>query len=90
MKPYSTEFSGAVFAACDRGRGTREVATRCNGSESRVRRVKQEHRELNKIAPCLTRRRTPLWSATSDRVRAVIIGSEKTYPGQIPRRIATR
>jgi transposase len=72
MKPYSKEFRGEVLAACDRGRGTREVATHFNVSESWVRRVKQERRELNKIAPCLTRRRTPLWAAIADRMREVI------------------
>ncbi|MBM4023377.1 MAG: helix-turn-helix domain-containing protein, partial [Planctomycetes bacterium] len=41
-KPYATECRGAVLAACDRGRSTREVATRFNVSESWVRRVKQE------------------------------------------------
>ena len=56
MKPYSKEFRGQVLAACDRGRSTREVATYFNVSESWVRRIKQERRELNKIAPCLTRR----------------------------------
>ncbi|MBM4021674.1 MAG: hypothetical protein FJ284_05415 [Planctomycetes bacterium] len=62
LKPYATEFRGAVLAACDRGRSTREVATCFNVSESWVRRVKQERRELNKGAPWLTRRRTPLWA----------------------------
>ncbi len=51
MKPYSKEFRGEVLAACDRGRGTREVATYFNVSESWVRRVKQERRELNKLLP---------------------------------------
>ena len=51
MKPFSKEFRGEVLAACDRGRSTREVATHFNVSESWVRRVKQERRELNKVAP---------------------------------------
>ena len=72
MKPYSKEFRGEVLAACDRGRSTREVATYFNVSESWVRRVKQERRELNKVAPCLTRRRTPLWAPLADRMREVI------------------
>ena len=72
MKPYSKEFRGQVLAACDRGRGTREVATYFNVSESWVRRVKQERRELNKVAPCLTRRRTPLWAPLADRMREAI------------------
>jgi len=72
MKPYSKEFRGEVLAACDRGRSTREVATYFNVSESWVRRVKQERRELNKVAPCLTRRRTPLWAPLADRMRELI------------------
>ena len=72
MKPYSKEFRGEVLAACDGGRSTREVATYFDVSESWVRRVKQERRELNKIAPCLTRRRTPLWAPLADRMREVI------------------
>ena len=72
MKPYSKEFRGEVLAACDKGRSTREVATYFNVSESWVRRVKQERRELNKVAPCLTRRRTPLWAPLADQMRETI------------------
>ena len=49
-----------------------EVATYFNVSESWVRRVKQERRELNKVAPCLTRRRTPLWAPLTDRMLELI------------------
>lgn len=72
MTPYSKEFRGQVLAACDRGRSTREVATYFDVSESWVRRIKQERRELNKTAPLLERRRTPLWMALADRMREVI------------------
>ena len=72
MKPYSKEFRGEVLAACDRGRSTREVATSFNVSESWVRRVKQERRERNKVAPCLTRHRPPRWVPLSDRIRELI------------------
>jgi len=72
MKPYSKEFRGQVLAACDRGRSTREVATYFEVSESWVRRIKQERRELNKTAPLLKRRRTPLWAALADRMREII------------------
>ena len=61
MVPYSKEMRREVLAACDRGEGTRAVALRFRCSESWVRRVKQERRELGKTAPLLTRRRTPLW-----------------------------
>jgi len=59
MKPYSKEFRGQVLAARDKGRSTREVATSFDVSESWVRRIKQERRELNKTAPFLKRRRVP-------------------------------
>jgi len=72
MKPYSKEFRGQVLAACDKGRSTREVATYFEVSESWVRRIKQERRELNKTAPLLKRRRTPLWAALADRMRELI------------------
>ena len=61
-----------MLAACDRGRSTREVATYFEVSESWVRRIKQERRELNKTAPLLKRRRTPLWATLADRMREII------------------
>ena len=72
MKPYSREFRDQVLAACDRGRSTREVATYFQVSESWVRRIKQKRRELNKVAPLLTRRRTPLWAPLAERMRELI------------------
>jgi len=72
MKPHSKEFRGQVLAARDRGRSTREVATYFEVSESWGRRIKQERRELNKTAPLLKRRRTPLWAALADRMREII------------------
>lgn len=72
MKPYSKEFRGQVLGACDRGRSTREVATYFDVSESWVRRIKQERRELNKTAPLLKRRRTPLWMALAGQIRELI------------------
>jgi hypothetical protein len=72
MKPYSKVFRGEVLAACDRVRGTREVATYFNVTESWVRRVEQERRELNKVAPCLTRLQTPLCAPLANRMRELI------------------
>jgi transposase len=37
-----------------------------------VRRVKQERREQNKVAPCVTRHRPPRWAPLSDRIRELI------------------
>jgi transposase len=72
MKAYSPEFRRDVLAACDSGEGTRAVALRFRVSESWVRRVKQERRELGKVAPFRTRRRTPKWAAEADRIREAI------------------
>jgi transposase len=65
---YSKERRREVLAACDSGEGTRAVALRFRCSESWVRRVKQERRELGKTAPLLTRRRTPKWEAHRERM----------------------
>ena len=45
-RPYSKLFGGEVLSACDSGKGTREVALLFDVSESWLRRVKQERREL--------------------------------------------
>lgn len=68
---YSKERRREVLAACDAGGGTREVATRFDVSESWVRRIKQERRELGKTAPKLTRDRTPKWHAIADGIQRV-------------------
>lgn len=72
MAPYSKELRREVLAACDRGEGTRAVALRFRCSESWVRRVKQERRELGKTAPWLTRRRTPQWAPYRERMLELI------------------
>jgi transposase len=72
MAPYSKEMRREVLAACDRGEGTRAVALRFQCSESWVRRVKQDRRERNKVAPLLTRRRTPKWEPYRERLLALI------------------
>ncbi len=41
-------------------------------SESWVRRVKQERRELGKTAPLLTRRRTPKWEPLRERMLELV------------------
>ena len=69
---YSAEFRKEVLKACDRGEGTRAVATRFDVSESWVRRIKQERREQGKIAPSRTRKRIPTWVAEADRIRAAM------------------
>ena len=72
MKAYSKEIRRDVLAACDAGEGTRAVALRFNCSESWVRRVKQERRELGKTAPCTTRRRIPKWEPYREQIKKLI------------------
>ena len=65
---YSKEFRREVLASCDSGKGTREVALAFDVSESWVRRIKQERRELGKTAPKQTRNRTPEWWVYKDQI----------------------
>jgi transposase len=69
MKAYSPEFRRDVLAACDAGEGTQAVALRFRVSQSWIRRIKQERRELGKIAPLRTRKRIPKWFPELDRIR---------------------
>ena len=72
MEAYSKEMRRDVLSACDRGEGTRAVALRFGCSESWVRRVKQERRELGKTAPATTRRRVPRWAVYRERIEQVV------------------
>ena len=72
MAPYPKEMRRDVLSACDRGEGTRAVALKFQCSESWVRRVKQERRELGKTAPLLTRRRVPKWECYRAQIHALI------------------
>lgn len=70
--PYSAERRLEVLADADQGMGTRQIALKYNCSESWVRRVKQERRELGKTAPCTTRRRTPAWAVYREQIEKLI------------------
>ena len=72
MEAYSKEMRRDVLAACDAGEGTQAVALRFQCSESWVRRVKQERRELGKIAPCTKRRRTPAWAVHREQIEKLV------------------
>ena len=65
---YSKEFRRDVLAACDSGECCRDVANRFSVSESWIRRIKQQRRELGKIAPCRNRKRTPKWAVYTDQI----------------------
>lgn len=69
---YSKERRAEVLAACDAGEGTRAVALRFSCSESWVRRVKQERRELGKFGPATTRKRVPKWAPLKDDIERII------------------
>ena len=70
-KAYSKEFRREVLSACDEGLGTRDAANLFKVSESWVRRIKQDRRELGKTAPCTTRNRTAAWAVYSDRIQEI-------------------
>lgn len=69
---YSKEFRREVLAACDSGKGTREVATAFGVSESWVRRIKQDRREQGKTAPRQTRNRKKKWLVYKDQMIEII------------------
>ena len=84
---YPKEFRREVLAACDAGGGTREVATRFDVSESWVRRIKQERRELGKTAPKTTRDRRPSWQKWSDWLWERIAGQPDIYVHELQARL---
>src|SRR5512138_1675054 len=51
MEAYSLDLRKRVLAACDAGKGTKEVARLLEVSPAWVRRLKQRRRELNTIEP---------------------------------------
>ncbi len=87
---YSKEFRREVLAACDEGGGTRDVATRFKVSESWVRRIKQERRELGKTAPCLTRNRIPEWAVYSDQILAIYDARPDTTLKELKAELGTK
>lgn len=66
MEAYSKEFRRDVLAACDAGKGTREVATQFGVSESWVRRIKQVRRESGRVRAKTTRDRKHVWEDWTD------------------------
>ena len=86
---YSKEFRREVLAACDSGGTTREVATHFDVSESWVRRVKQERRELGKTAPCLRRDRTPAWAEYTEQILAIYEARPDTTLAELKAELGT-
>ena|SRR5437870_2712395 len=79
MEPYSSEFRGAVLAACDANEGTRDIAVRFKVSESWVRLIKQQRRETGQVAPKTAARRQPKWQAWADWLVAKITARPDIY-----------
>jgi transposase len=65
------------------------VALRFKCSESWVRRVKQERRELGKTAPLLTRRRVPKWEPYREQIRALVQQRGDLTLAELKARLAT-
>ena len=73
MRPYSLDLRQRVLADCDRGLGTRAVATKYSVSESWARRLKQRRRESGAVAPRVPDPGPqPSWHAYADRLREAI------------------
>lgn len=89
-RSYSKEFRREVLSACDDGGGTREVAVRFKVSESWVRRIKQERRELGKTAPCVTRNRIPEWAAYADQIREIYDSRPDTTLNELKAELGTK
>jgi len=89
MASYSKERRREVLAACDAGEGTRAVALRFGCSESWVRRVKQERRELGKTEPCTRRRRTPKWLPFKDDIERIVAAQPDVTLQELKDRLPT-
>jgi transposase len=79
MEPYSSEFRGAVLAACDANEGTRDIAVRFKVSESWVRQIKQRRRETGQVAPKTAAPRQPKWQAWADWLVAKLTARPDMY-----------
>ena len=88
-RAYSKEFRREVLAACDEGMGTHEAAVRFKVSDSWVRRIKQERRELGKTAPLTKRKRTPLWVAYSGQIRDIFAARPDTTLTELKAELGT-
>lgn len=72
MKPYSKDLRERVFADCDKGLGTRAVATKYSVSESWIRRILQRRRG-GELEPRVGRTGPkPSWEGYADRLREMI------------------
>jgi transposase len=73
VQPYSLDLRQRVLADCDKGLGTRAVATKYSVSESWVRRLKQRRRLTGEVAPRVAATGPPpSWHAYADQLRAAI------------------
>jgi transposase len=73
MKAYSLDLRERILRDCDRGMGTRDVATKYDVSESWVRRLKQRRRETGEVAPRRAGSRRPQkWLAHTERLQQLV------------------
>ena len=89
MKAYSKEKRGEVLADCDAGILVRDVAQKHRVSESWIRRIKQERREQNNIAPDTTRKRTPKWAYEQVAIQKAIESKPDMTLQELKREIGT-
>ena len=73
MTPYSIDLRRRVLKDCDAGLGTRTVAGKYSVSESWVRKLKQQRREIGSIAPRVaTPGPAPVLAPHADRLRELV------------------
>jgi transposase len=72
MLAYSKERRLEVLRAYESGLTTQEIALQFQCSESWVRRVRQEFRELGKTGPAIRRQRVPQWMPLADRIQTAV------------------
>jgi len=72
VQAYSLDLRTRVLADCDRGLGTRAVATKFSVSESWVRRLKQRRRQNGEVIPRQPRPRQPTLTPHLDRIRELV------------------
>lgn len=72
MKAYSADLRERVFADCDAGLSTSQVAAKYRVSSAWVRRLLQRRRERGEVAPRQQRHAPPRWLPYADHIRSCI------------------
>jgi transposase len=90
MKAYSRIKRLAVLAARDAGKSAKEVADRFSVSESWVRRVVQQRRELGKLGPYKYRFRDRRTASLWWRIRYTVVEDPRITVKELERALGTK